>query len=237
MMFEKEEIASLNLKLKGSDASEICKFFIENLNDKITFGSSLGIEDQVITHILLNLKPDFHIFTLDTGRLFPETYELIDRTNNKYKTKIDVIFPDYHEVEDFVKLNGINSFYKSIDMRKQCCHIRKLNPLKRALDGYDAWFTGLRRLQAITRGEMQIVEWDSNSNLLKINPLIDWSENDVWKYINDNKIPYNTLHDKSYPSIGCQPCTRAIQKGEDIRAGRWWWENPDTKECGLHAKG
>jgi len=146
------------------------------------------------------------------------------------------MFPDYKEVEAMVKKEGINLFYKSIELRKHCCQLRKLNPLKRALAGKEAWFTGLRRSQSVTRVDIKIVEWDDNSSMLKINPLIDWSEADVWKYLKENKIPYNPLHDKGYSSIGCQPCTRAIEPNEDIRAGRWWWENPDTKECGLHAK-
>ena len=132
--------------------------------------------------------------------------------------------------------HGINLFYKSVELRKHCCQLRKLNPLKRALQGKEAWFTGLRRAQSVTRVDMQIVEWDDNAQMIKVNPLINWSEEDVWNYIHENKIPYNPLHDKGFPSIGCQPCTRAIEKGEDLRAGRWWWENPDTKECGLHAK-
>ena len=236
MKYGTEDIKALNKKLRGFDAQQIIQFFIEELREKITFGTSLGAEDQVITHLLSTLNKPFEIFTLDTGRLFPETYDLIDRTNNKFKIKIDVMFPDHTEVEEMVKKEGINLFYKSIELRKHCCQLRKLNPLKRALEGKEAWFTGLRRSQSVTRIDMEIVEWDANSGMLKINPLIDWSEDDVWNYIKENKIPYNPLHDKGFPSIGCQPCTRAIIPGEDVRAGRWWWENPDTKECGLHAK-
>lgn len=236
MRYGKDDIKTLNDHLKGANAQKIIEYFIDELGDKITFGTSLGAEDQVITYILAELNKPFNIFTLDTGRLFPETYDLIDRTNSKFKIKIDVKFPDNREVETMVKKEGINLFYKSIELRKHCCQLRKLNPLKRALEGKEAWFTGLRRSQSVTREDMQIVEWDTNSNMLKINPLIDWSEEDVWNFIKENKIPYNPLHDKGYPSIGCQPCTRAIMPDEDVRAGRWWWENPDTKECGLHAK-
>jgi phosphoadenosine phosphosulfate reductase len=236
MTYTKDDIAALNKELQNADAKQIINFFVDKLNDKITFGTSLGAEDQVITFMLKESGRDFNIFTLDTGRLFPETYDLIDRTNSRYKIKIDVMFPDYHEVENMVKTHGINLFYKSIELRKHCCQLRKLNPLKRALEGKEAWFTGLRREQSVTRVDMQIVEWDDNSGMLKINPLIEWSEKDVWDFIEANKIPYNPLHDKGYPSIGCQPCTRAVEEGEDIRAGRWWWENPDTKECGLHKK-
>ncbi len=236
MRYKEEDVAELNKELKGANSQQIIDFFINELGEKITFGTSLGAEDQVITQLLTTLQKPFSIFTLDTGRLFPETYDLIDRTNSKFNIKIDVMFPDHHEVETMVKKEGINLFYKSIALRKHCCQLRKLNPLKRALEGKEAWFTGLRRSQSVTREDMEIVEWDSNSAMLKINPLIDWSEEEVWKYIKEKKIPYNPLHDKGYPSIGCQPCTRAIMPNEEVRAGRWWWENPDTKECGLHAK-
>jgi phosphoadenosine phosphosulfate reductase len=168
--------------------------------------------------------------------LFPETYDLIDLTNKKYGIKIIPFFPAYNEVEEMVNEHGINLFFDSIDNRHLCCQIRKLNPLKRALKGREAWFTGLRRAQSVTRVDMQIVEWDENSGMLKINPLIEWSEEEVWDYIEQHKIPFSPLHKKGYPSIGCQPCTRAIMEGEDVRAGRWWWENPDTRECGLHQK-
>jgi len=236
MQFKKENIKELNNQLEGKSAEKIIEFFITELGNKITFGTSLGIEDQVITHIIRSSENDVDIFTLDTGRLFPETYDLIDRTSRRYKNNIKAYSPLHTEVEEMVESKGINLFYESIELRKHCCQIRKLNPLKRALEGKAAWFTGLRRSQSITRIDMQIVEWDENSNMLKVNPLIDWSEDATWEYIKVNKIPYNPLHDKGFPSIGCQPCTRAIEEGEDIRAGRWWWENPDTKECGLHAK-
>jgi phosphoadenosine phosphosulfate reductase len=234
MIYNKESIDALNQELKGSSAQEIIAFFIDKMGDKITFGTSLGAEDQVITQMLHTQGSSFKIFTLDTARLFPETYDLIDRTNKRYKIKIDVFFPEYKEVESMVSEHGINLFFDSIDNRHLCCQIRKLNPLKRALLGREAWFTGLRRAQSVTRVDMQIVEWDENSAMLKVNPLIEWSEEDVWNYIEEHKIPFNTLHKKGFPSIGCQPCTRAIMEGEDVRAGRWWWENPDTRECGLH---
>jgi len=234
MIYTKEQVSGLNAMLAGKSAQEIISFFIEKMGDKITFGTSLGAEDQVITHMLHSNASDFKIFTLDTGRLFPETYDLIDRTNKRYKLKIDLFFPEYQEVEAMVAEHGINLFFDSIDKRHLCCQIRKLNPLKRALVEREAWFTGLRRAQSVTRVDMQIVEWDDNAAMLKVNPLIDWSEQDVWDYIEEHKIPYNTLHKKGFPSIGCQPCTRAIMEGEDVRAGRWWWENPDTRECGLH---
>ncbi len=236
MKNDKQLIDSLNFLLKDSSAEEIIRHFLKEYGDNFCFGTSLGAEDQVITHIITQSGLPFDIFTLDTGRLFPETYDLIDRTNAKYRIRIKTMFPDYNEVETMVSENGINLFYKSIDLRKHCCQIRKLNPLKRALSGKIGWFTGLRRSQSVTRTDMQIVEWDENSSMLKVNPLINWSEKEVWDFIHLHKIPYNPLHDKGFPSIGCQPCTRAIEKGEDLRAGRWWWENPETKECGLHAK-
>jgi phosphoadenosine phosphosulfate reductase len=236
MNISKENISAINSKLENKNAHEIIDFFITEMGEKITFGTSLGAEDQVITAIIAELKGNTPIFTLDTGRLFPETYDLIDRTNKKFNISIHPYFPLNKEVEEMVLENGINLFYDSIDLRHKCCQIRKLNPLKRALEGREAWFTGLRRSQSVTRTDMQIVEWDDNSEKIKVNPLINWSEKDVWDYIKENKIPYNPLHDKGFPSIGCQPCTRAIMEGEDVRAGRWWWENPDTRECGLHAK-
>ena len=236
MIFNKEDIADLNSQLNGKSAREIIAFFVDKMEDKVTFGSSMGAEDQVITQMLAENGQVFNIFTLDTARLFPETYDLIDRTNKRYNIQIIPFFPEYKEVEEMVNKHGINLFFDSIDNRHLCCQVRKLNPLKRALIGREAWFTGLRRAQSVTRVDMQIVEWDDNSGMLKINPLIEWSEEKVWTYLEDNKIPYSPLHKKGYPSIGCQPCTRAIMEGEDVRAGRWWWENPDTRECGLHQK-
>ncbi len=234
MIYTKSDIPTLNEVLKTKDAREIIAFFIDKLGDKLTFGTSLGAEDQVITQMIASISKEATIFTLDTGRLFAETYDLIDRTTKKYNIKIHPYFPAAKEVEDMVMKHGINLFYNSIDLRHQCCQIRKLNPLKRAMNGKEAWITGLRRSQSITRTTMQIVEWDDNSKKIKINPLINWSEKEVWDYIKAHHIPYNPLHDKGFPSIGCQPCTRAIMEGEDLRAGRWWWENPDTRECGLH---
>lgn len=236
MKYSQKDVALLNEELSCASAQEIIRFFAKELHGKICFGTSMGAEDQVITHMICEQNSPVDIFTLDTGRLFPETYELIDKTNARYKIKINLKFPDASEVEAMVVEHGVNMFYKSVELRKKCCQVRKLNPLARAFEGNEAWFTGLRKSQSITRTDMQIVEWDSNYNTLKINPLIHWSEEQVWEYIKQNKIPYNTLHDHGFPSIGCQPCTRAIEKGEDLRAGRWWWENPDTKECGLHAK-
>jgi len=176
------------------------------------------------------------IFTLDTGRLFPETYELIHRTNSKYGIRLSVYFPEAGHVEKMVGEKGINLFFESVENRKLCCNIRKLEPLKRAFAGLEVWICGLRREQSVTRHNMQKIEWDEANGLIKLNPLIDWTEGDVLQFIKSHGIPYNPLHDKGFPSIGCQPCTRAIFPGEDIRAGRWWWESPDTRECGLHKR-
>jgi phosphoadenosine phosphosulfate reductase len=173
---------------------------------------------------------------LDTGRLFPETYDLIERTSNKYGINLSVYFPDSEQVEAMVNTKGINLFYHRVENRKECCGVRKIQPLKRAFKELNAWICGLRREQSVTRTDMQIVEWDENNGLIKINPLINWTEEEVWNYARENKVPYNVLHDKGFPSIGCQPCTRAIEPGEDVRAGRWWWENPESKECGLHKR-
>ena len=231
-----EEIKSLNDRFRSSGPQEILSYFIERFGAKIALASSLGAEDQVLTEMIIKINPQTTIFTLDTGRLFPETYDLIDRTSRKYKKNLQIFFPNHLKVQEMVNKKGINLFFESVESRKECCFLRKIEPLQRAFSGLDVWICGLRADQAVTRKDIDIVEWDENNNLLKINPLAFWSEEQLWEYINTNKIPYNTLHDKGYPSIGCQPCTRAIEEGEDVRAGRWWWENPDTKECGLHKR-
>ncbi len=233
-MENRELAAHINEQLKGFSPEKVLQYFLQDYGKKIAFSSSLGAEDQVLTHMICDIDKSTRIFTLDTGRMFPETYKLIEKTNSRYKIKIEIFFPDYTQVENMVREKGINLFYESIENRKQCCHIRKIEPLKRAFKGLDVWICGLRREQSVTRTANQMVEWDENNGLLKVNPLIDWSEKQVWDYIRKNNIPYNELHDKGFPSIGCQPCTRAIKPGEDVRAGRWWWENPDKKECGLH---
>ena len=232
----KEEIRALNEELKNASPQDIIKRVLATFDQHIALSSSLGAEDQVLTDILLKTDAKARIFTLDTGRLFPETYDLIDRTSRKYKTKIEVFFPDHQKIQAMVNSKGINLFYESVENRKECCHLRKIEPLQRAFSTLDAWICGLRASQAVTRQNIDVVEWDENNQLVKINPLAKWTEEKVWDYIHTNKVPYNVLHDKGFPSIGCQPCTRAIEPGEDVRAGRWWWENPDTKECGLHKR-
>ena len=230
------EIKALSEKFKDKDPQEIIAYFTGLFKDRIALSSSMGAEDQVLTEMVISVSPDTKIFTLDTGRLFPETYDLIDRTSKKYKTKIEVYFPSAKKVQQMVNEKGINLFFESVENRKLCCNIRKIEPLKRAFEGLDAWICGLRAEQSVTRQNIGVVEWDENNQLVKINPLAFWSENMVWDYIKQKRIPYNPLHDKGFPSIGCYPCTRAIELGEDVRAGRWWWENPETKECGLHKK-
>lgn len=235
-MNSKYNIDHLNELWNGLSAEEILEKALELFGIKVTFATSMGAEDQVITHMLAKISKSANIFTLDTGRVFPETYDLLHRTVNRYGLQIKSYYPDTMQVEEMVNSKGINLFYESIENRKLCCHIRKIVPLRRALTGMDAWITGLRREQSVTRTDLKIVEWDAGNGLIKINPLLEWSEEQVWDFIKNNSIPYNKLHDQGFPSIGCQPCTRAIEKGEDLRAGRWWWELPESKECGLHGK-
>jgi phosphoadenosine phosphosulfate reductase len=236
-MKTKAEIDRINEILSGKPAQEVIEWFLREFEGEVAFSTSLGAEDQAITQMISKVDKTADIFTLDTGRLFPETYDLIDLTSKKYDLKVRVMFPDASRVEEMVNEKGINLFYDSIENRKLCCHIRKIEPLKRAFAGLDAWICGLRREQSITRKDVRLVEWDENNGLIKVNPLIEWTETELWDYIKANQIPYNKLHDTGFPSIGCQPCTRAILQGEDVRAGRWWWENPETRECGLHKRG
>jgi phosphoadenosine phosphosulfate reductase len=204
-----------------------------------TLASSLGAEDMVLTDLVAKHAPGISIFSLDTGRLNPETYDLLAKVQETYgdQVKLRVFYPDAQAIQQYVETNGINAFYNSVDLRKGCCGIRKVEPLKRALAGHKAWITGMRRQQAVTRKDMPFEEHDADHGLMKFNPLADWTEKEVWQYLRDNHVPYNALHDQHYPSIGCAPCTRAIAMGEDIRAGRWWWEDEAGKECGLHVKG
>lgn len=235
-MVEKSSIKQWNRDFKGKPPEEVLRFFISHYKDGIAFSTSLGLEDQVLTKMIADIDPQTKIFTLDTGRLFPETYDLISSTNSRYNVKINIYFPDAAEVEQIVSEKGVNLFYDSVENRKLCCFVRKIKPLERAITGLDAWITGIRSGQGVTRNELEVVMWDENNNILKINPLIDWSESQVKEHIDKHNIPYNPLHKKGYASIGCQPCTRAIEPGEDVRAGRWWWENPDSRECGLHKR-
>ncbi|MBU0490088.1 MAG: phosphoadenylyl-sulfate reductase [Bacteroidetes bacterium] len=233
---QNKEIAELNKQAVGLAAEDILKLAEQIFPGKIIFANSLGAEDQVITHFIANNKLNIPIFTLDTGRQFYESYTLIARTERKYDLKIDVFFPESDEVEEMVNKHGINLFYESVEMRKLCCEVRKTRPLQRALKGNEAWICGLRKEQAVTRTDIDIFEWDENNGLIKINPLADWTEEKLWQFVKENDVTYNLLHDKGFRSIGCAPCTRAAASDADVRSGRWWWENPDTKECGLHNK-
>ena len=220
-------------KVEESTLAEGLKLITEWFPGKVVFSSSLGQEDQVLTDVIFKNNLPVTIFTIDTGRLFNETYELLDRTNARYKKNIQVYFPEAADVEEFVVNKGINSFYESVDNRKECCHIRKVKPLNRALKGAAVWITGLRAEQSNNRHDMPMIEWSEEKMLYKFNPLIKWTYADMMDYINKFNVPYNRLHDKGFISIGCAPCTRAIEPGEDARAGRWWWET-SQKECGLH---
>lgn len=206
----------------------------------VTFANSLGAEDMVLTDLIAkNFSsengPDIQMFSLDTGRLPQETYDLMQEVRTRYRVPLKVYYPDAQQVEDYVAQHGVNGFYDSVETRKACCLVRKVGPLKRALAGKKAWITGMRREQAVTRGALEISAFDADHGVQKFNPLLDWTNAEVWEYIKANDVPYNKLHDRFYPSIGCAPCTRAITPGEDIRAGRWWWEDAGQKECGLHA--
>ncbi|MBL0010204.1 MAG: phosphoadenylyl-sulfate reductase [Nitrosomonas sp.] len=200
----------------------------------VIFANSLGAEDMVLTDIINRHQLAIDMFSLDTGRLPQETYDLMQTVRERYKTTLRIYFPNVKQVEAYVAENGVNGFYQSIELRKACCHIRKVEPLRRALYGKSAWVTGIRHEQAASRLSLKVSAYDMDNRLQKVNPLLEWSNAEVWKYLKQNEVPYNKLHDKFYPSIGCAPCTRAITPGEDIRSGRWWWETPETKECGLH---
>lgn len=198
------------------------------------FANSLGVEDMVLTHLIMTEKLPIEIFSLDTGRLPTETYDLMGRLKRHYGLLLTLYYPNHENVENFTRTHGINGFYESVELRKACCFARKVEPLQRALKSKKAWITGMRAEQSETRAELPKQTFDAGNGLEKFNPLADWTEAEVWAFVRINDVPYNKLHDKGYPSIGCAPCTRAIQPGEHVRAGRWWWEEPAGKECGLH---
>ncbi len=203
---------------------------------RVIYSNSLGAEAMVLTDIIWSHVPEIDIFSIDTGRLHEETYELLEKLQRRYKRKIRVVYPDAAALEKLVSDQGVNGFYHSLDARLACCHVRKVEPFKRAIAGYSAWVTGVRREQSATRAQAVPTEWDAENGLHKVSPLLDWTEEQVWQYIRARKLPYNSLHDRQFPSIGCSPCTRAIQPGENRRAGRWWWEQPESRECGLHPR-
>jgi phosphoadenosine phosphosulfate reductase len=230
-----EELENLKQELTGLTIVEKLWYLTKKYQGKIVFSTSFGWEDQVITDLIFANKIPIKVFTLETGRLFPETYYVWNRTLEVYKQTIHAYYPQADFLERMVNTKGPNSFYESVENRKECCHIRKIEPLKRALSGNEIWVTGIRAEQSPNREDMHDLEYDASNQLIKFHPIFDWSLADVKQYIKDNNIVYNTLHDKGFPSIGCAPCTRAVQPGEDFRAGRWWWEDQSKKECGLHS--
>jgi phosphoadenosine phosphosulfate reductase len=231
----KEEVASVNATLEKASPQEVLRWALSTFGDSIALAWS-GAEDVAVLDMMHRLSPKAaRAFVLDTGRLNPETYELIDEVQAKYKMRIDILAPDASAVEQMVAAKGVNLFYRSLENRKECCGVRKVEPLNRMLKTLDGWITGLRRTQAVTRGKLSKVEIDfQHDKIVKVNPLADWTTAQVFEYLQANRVPTNKLHSMGYPSIGCAPCTRAVKPGEDERAGRWWWENPESKECGLH---
>jgi len=230
-----EETIQLSERFETREPHEILKWSLETFHPKIALASSFGAEDMLLIDMLCKINHKPRIFTIDTGRLHQETYDVMDAVREKYGIVIAVYFPQADNVEKMVKEHGLNLFYRSSDLRALCCKTRKVEPLSRALSELDAWITGLRREQSSARAYVEKIEIDKlNGGIVKINPLADWSSEQVWSYIHENNVPYNKLHDEGYPSIGCAPCTRPIRPGEDPRAGRWWWERENVKECGLH---
>jgi phosphoadenosine phosphosulfate reductase len=229
-----ENIHRITYQIDRLSTSEALSFLAKEFPEQVTFSSSFSIEDQAIAHHILSSNIPISIFTLDTGRLFAETYSVWSSTNEKYDTRIKAYYPDRSLLENYLNEKGPNAFYESVDNRKQCCYIRKVEPLKRALAGNAVWVTGLRAEHSADRKNLQAIEWDEGNKIIKYNPLLWWTTEEVRNYISDNNVSYNALHDKGFLSIGCAPCTRAIKPGEDFRAGRWWWEDAVKKECGLH---
>jgi phosphoadenosine phosphosulfate reductase len=230
-------IQDLTQQITTLNIDEGLKVFASQFAGQVTFSTSFSIEDQVITHEILSNHLPIKIFTLDTGRLFAETYTVWSQTHEKYGAHIEAYYPNHTAIQQFVTEKGPNTFYESVENRKSCCYIRKVEPIKRALAGNKLWITGLRAEHSPSRQDLQLVEWDETNQIIKYNPILHWNTDQVRDYIKKNEIPYNPLHDKGFVSIGCAPCTRAIRPGEDFRAGRWWWEDNTKKECGLHVHG
>jgi phosphoadenosine phosphosulfate reductase len=230
----KDDVPAIEQKANVAGIDEVLLALSNQFPGQVTFSTSFSYEDQVITHKILSNNLPIKIFTLDTGRLFPETYSVWNSTNERYHTHIKAYYPDYSLLESFIEEKGPNSFYESVENRKDCCYIRKVDPLKRALKNNAIWITGLRAEHSADRHDMAQVEWDESNQIIKYHPILHWTTEEVKQYINENNIPYNSLHDRGFVSIGCAPCTRAIRPGEDFRAGRWWWEDNTKKECGLH---
>lgn len=230
----RELVSDLMDELKGRDIAEQLKLLVNRFPGEVVFSTSFGLEDQAITHFIAANTIPVNIFTLDTGRNFPETYSTWSRTVEKYKLTITAWYPEAKAIQQFITAKGPNSFYESVENRKECCYIRKVEPLQKALKGNKIWITGIRAEQSNNRHEMQMLEWDEVNQVMKFHPLLNWTWGQVKQFVSRNDVPYNPLHDKGFVSIGCAPCTRAIKPGEDFRAGRWWWEDNSKKECGLH---
>ena len=222
------------LNQQYTTTESILRYAVDTYGDGLCLASSLGAEDQVLTDMLCAISNPVHIVVLDTGRLHQETYDVMANSAQKYGIQYDVYTPDTEALEAMLRQHGPNHFYQQVAHRKQCCRIRKVDPLNRALSNYQAWITGVRRAQSMNRALMNHFEWDESHGMLKINPLAMWSQSDVWDYIKRYDVPYNVLHDRGFPSIGCEPCTRSVNEGDDPRSGRWWWEDAEKKECGLH---
>ncbi|MDB6089871.1 MAG: Phosphoadenosine phosphosulfate reductase [Gammaproteobacteria bacterium] len=229
------ELLNLELEQKAVAVRERLAAAVSDYG-RVVYSNSLGAEAMVLTDIIWSNAPEIDIFSIDTGRLPEETYELLEKLQRRYKRNLRVVYPDAEALEGLVAAQGVNGFYHSLEARQACCRIRKVEPFKRAIEGYGAWVTGVRHEQSATRALAEPVEWDAENGLYKISPILDWTEEQIWQYIRARKLPYNSLHDRQYPSIGCSPCTRAIQPGESRRAGRWWWEQPESRECGLHPR-
>ena len=233
MEFSQEQVNELNARIHT--AQEALQWASDQLHPRVAKASSFGAEDAVIVDMMIKINPRFRFFTLDTGRLPQETYDVMDAVRKRYGINLEVMFPDTDEVEEMVRKKGLNLFYESVENRRLCCGIRKVHPINRMLGTLDGWITGLRQDQTETRRDAEIFEVDTqHNNILKINPLVDWTWDRLWEYIRANDVPYNKLLDAGYPSIGCAPCTRAVEAGQDARSGRWWWEHDTHKECGLH---
>jgi phosphoadenosine phosphosulfate reductase len=229
-----QDVSQLLHLISGLSIGETLRLLADRFPGKVTFSTSFSIEDQAIVHHILNAGLPISIFTLDTGRLFAETYSVWSNTNNKYGAHIQAYYPDRDLLEPYLHEKGPNAFYESVDLRKACCFIRKVEPLQRALQGQAVWVTGLRAEHSPDRQDHGVIEWDGGNKIIKYNPLLHWDTAAVREYISEHDVPYNPLHDKGFVSIGCAPCTRAVRAGEDFRAGRWWWEDDSKKECGLH---
>jgi phosphoadenosine phosphosulfate reductase len=229
------ELLTLELEQKATAVRELLASAVQEYG-KVVYANSLGAEAMVLTDIIWTHVPQIDIFSIDTGRLHEETYDLLEKLERRYKKRLRIVYPETQRIEKLISVQGVNGFYHSIEARQSCCATRKIEPFKRAISGYSAWVTGVRREQSAARALGKPIEWDASYNLHKVSPLLEWTEEQVWQYIRARQIPYNSLHDKQFPSIGCAPCTRAILPGEDQRAGRWWWEQPESRECGLHPR-